>query len=1525
MTDLLDSIGGIADTAADFLLPEPTPGGQGFSPGNILSSIGTGLTDTLREGPLGLFEAGRQALYGGGSAKERLFLGGMAALGAGLGAREMHRAFSAQRMPTVAPAFRPARAPGFEQLEAVGLQRRFLAQTDDAVEYSKLAPHLSGYQHQILGGRTPENIAIGLTKGNTDPIAVGNAVAFLNQYTTVAGGMDHAQVDLARFQGAAGILKGPGADKIRKTWGRLEAGELVEGPEFDELATAVKSVSDLTNSIISPDLTFGPFGRVTEIHRTKGGEFLPVAEYPIDLSPERIADETNRKRTLERVNWTDPSVARQMEANLRHLARIGVEDYKLTSQGGASRFSEPLDLGPEWYYRSHDDIAREFNVADTDPEYPSLVAGVSFLSEAQDWSTNIEKAHRLYEVSKAAEIADPDFVDWLRHKTRADTGVHLYRGKKGKQHSATFNRILADSKDRGLKVADKDLKKVLRMWSGLESPESVFRSTDATKQKNFYLNLLNPDLTYPTTIDRHAFDALLGLDFGNTDRPINLSVSGGRQFYDVAQAVYQKVAEDLGFEAPHELQAVVWETWKRFKGSEGLAQQRGGWAKGDPMMLPDLLKSEPGLPARNFFFEALNGRGDAMPLNLKMDGVERIPLDVVEADLSVSGIGNVPLPDGSVGVVMDLNEYSSTIARTSAPFVRGKDGAYRWGPVYPERVSSLDSHSRQLARDPLSQSDTYLSQELEQVGGHPLAVPGQQILVEHEDGLKIAARRWGKAYPFARNKRSAPQRIHERLDPGSIPAERWMDPSESPLVTHAWATISSSMNPIQVAHAKTKGWKGARGKEWAYDQGTQRNALRREILNRGFHLQEVDGFYGGHEKGFLVIGMTKEEALEIGEKFGQSRVLTDQGFLYNRDAGFVMQAAAAGRIDRTAKVEFYPDSPGDEYTRFVVNGEEVYFSARGANGDLTDMEEIFDMSTITPRLDENVAVTRLMVRPGVDIAEAANNLAARRGVKRVSVYSDQATIGEGWQRSYERLVTDGPRTRVVRYADGPLGDPYGGHVFSKDASQYPWDPTPASNVEGPRNPDAIGYGYLAEEDRLVAITDELEFQSGAYAALVKGKYVEALDEQDLIPAVKAWRRALADGNPDARTAKLRTSSGTFDFPTDAALNPKQPPIVAKVKSGQVLERIRNDRARDVRGIAVDGGYRVGNEIEEISDEWFGEIDTTLGWFQERHADALDRWGLHKISVSPGLSGDADQFALLQWQKSGAIVLSKTYWSDPKVFTESLKYQRENTGALSPRVPSTPGGVVAHELGHVLHGAIRLAEGGLDSKKTPFDDAVIELLGGKKNWKETAKREISLTAGEEPSELVAEAVSEVVFGNPSPISQAVYDLVVKTLDDSLAFRRGMAMPIPARDPSGMIADAGFRRVDAREFHAAVEAAQQVEKNGRKVGETVYRYPVTEYRDMQTFLSEDGRTGFAVKSDGDLVSVFNVGRRGRGESAVNAGIAAGATKLDAFDEDGFLPQKYAKFGFEEVGREPWDPEYAPEGWRGGKPDVVYMQRS
>lgn len=112
----------------------------------------------------------------------------------------------------------------------------------------------------------------------------------------------------------------------------------------------------------------------------------------------------------------------------------------------------------------------------------------------------------------------------------------------------------------------------------------------------------------------------------------------------------------------------------------------------------------------------------------------------------------------------------------------------------------------------------------------------------------------------------------------------------------------------------------------------------------------------------------------------------------------------------------------------------------------------------------------------------------------------------------------------------------------------------------------------------------------------------------------------------------------------------------------------------------------------------------------------------------------------------------------------------------------------------------------------------------------------------------------------------------------------------------------------------------------VGAAVYVYPAQDYQGMRLFLAEDGKSGVAVKPDGDIVSVFS--NSGAGRSVLELAVAAGGTKLDAFDT--ILPQFYAAHGFKAVSRLGWDDSQAPDGWdkqamadfNGGEPDVVFM---
>ncbi len=120
----------------------------------------------------------------------------------------------------------------------------------------------------------------------------------------------------------------------------------------------------------------------------------------------------------------------------------------------------------------------------------------------------------------------------------------------------------------------------------------------------------------------------------------------------------------------------------------------------------------------------------------------------------------------------------------------------------------------------------------------------------------------------------------------------------------------------------------------------------------------------------------------------------------------------------------------------------------------------------------------------------------------------------------------------------------------------------------------------------------------------------------------------------------------------------------------------------------------------------------------------------------------------------------------------------------------------------------------------------------------------------------------------------------------------------------------------------------------LGTSVHTYTPEEYSKMKLFLSEDGLSGIAVKSNGDIVSAFaspyakRKNQMGRGHALIELAKQNGGVKLDAFDT--YLPDFYKKHGFIETNRSVWNEKYKPSGWNkeyykkynNGEPDVVYM---
>ena len=105
---------------------------------------------------------------------------------------------------------------------------------------------------------------------------------------------------------------------------------------------------------------------------------------------------------------------------------------------------------------------------------------------------------------------------------------------------------------------------------------------------------------------------------------------------------------------------------------------------------------------------------------------------------------------------------------------------------------------------------------------------------------------------------------------------------------------------------------------------------------------------------------------------------------------------------------------------------------------------------------------------------------------------------------------------------------------------------------------------------------------------------------------------------------------------------------------------------------------------------------------------------------------------------------------------------------------------------------------------------------------------------------------------------------------------------------------------------------------------------DYTDINLYLSDDGQSGFGIKPNGDIVSVFsnNKAEGGRSTYMLEMAISQGGRQLDCFDI--YLTKIYETHGFKPVAKMKWNDEYIPEGWNkenfknynNGEPDVVFM---
>lgn len=132
---------------------------------------------------------------------------------------------------------------------------------------------------------------------------------------------------------------------------------------------------------------------------------------------------------------------------------------------------------------------------------------------------------------------------------------------------------------------------------------------------------------------------------------------------------------------------------------------------------------------------------------------------------------------------------------------------------------------------------------------------------------------------------------------------------------------------------------------------------------------------------------------------------------------------------------------------------------------------------------------------------------------------------------------------------------------------------------------------------------------------------------------------------------------------------------------------------------------------------------------------------------------------------------------------------------------------------------------------------------------------------------------------------------------------------------------FDQADAKEFMKLVD---DFRGSSDMASANIHPYSLDDYKNMITKLSDDKKTGYALKDGGELVSVFSK-ERGRGSDLVTDAVNSGAKKLDAYDIGGKLPELYGKGGFKELSRSKFNPEYADPTntvLSSSKPDFVEM---
>lgn len=1398
MTDLFDSlaerVGEVAAPAApalDFLGLGPTdPYGQPRA-GNLIEALGRGVRDAALNSPLGLAVGAASLAQPEVSARDRLIFGGLLLAG---GAAAGRAAYSRLKRPIL-----EARAidlpPGFGPLQRMGAApAQYNPPSEMAAFIRGQRPGARGRQQRLLGAEDLTEQALVLADRQLDDVRLATMSSRLEQYASSSADPLDAQFDWALFDRAHELkkLSSSSLKPVRELYEKFTKGEQLADDEWLELSTAVRQVSDALENF-NADLSLQLTGTLESIeHSPIDGQYRPIVSFPLPRAGDVFGDENFRRQIMRSLN---PTVYFNRGVDhIKSLYRRGLTEESDRAAGRAP-LVPGFRLGRQWYQRHRQDILEQ---AGGDLDRARRLTAVAALSSAEtNWDINLPIAKRLDELLDSdSRIADQDFQWWLRDED-------AYTGKRRAKHSRMFGGILRKATTEwgvtnrktgekvGLTITAPDLKKILRL--AIEDPDQVFASTAtrSPKQKNFYLNLLDPDDPAPVTVDRHAFDVFWGLDTGLSNRPLDQARGAGDYTYDVIADAYRQAAFDLSREIgeevlPHQVQSMTWEVWRSDKRAynAGYARdERAGWSRRDPYRI----KGEEG---ENLAYLALIGQGPDMPASLTGGFGETLPVASYESIIGTDGIAVVPDASGSVAYATSVDPRTDRWARQLYPAVLAESGSAVWLKSRPLNVKELRAVDDAVPMTPNAVVETVPS------GTYLGTQDGTFIQYDWTTGNRRPSWAETPGKP-TRVKRDRPRYAAKRaglrdLTDGNAVADL--------LKNNAWAVLDVSF----------------------YDKA-QVKVIRNQLRERGY---EAVPLAGGEGDAAIVFGMAPGEAADL---VPEGTAFTNVGEVTNRKVAAINPADLVTAARENGGFTWSPITglavtrgkpvgtgvgelriPVDRFDEAAledwVDSNTVALSrpAHAIGGWINESDEVvLEVSRIATTTDEARALAerhnqfsffdldageefqnalhdpdvgvpprrpwiltarngdKVEVRPsdeaGSTMIERTSELADRHdyrvdefrthqipalvrdlehaGATNVVVYSRLPDI-EGLERAREHVFRAPGGIKIVRTADDTIGEAHSVPIHVRDAS-------------------ALSRRPLRVEADRVAV-DHIDFEERPGGKVRLDATEHDIPARDAATLIERFGHENVELRRDGKPVKLYKP------------RPAGPGAAARVSlAGPSFPMgVRHPSRDDV----IVAGVRIVPDLETgavLSVHTVSELQRGLEVFAAAHPEVLEIWRVPWIKVDRALHGKMKRgsyLAAVQPEPGDGIHLNADRWADELATLADLRHAHR----LDELAFADPAGVVVHELGHVALNLVELLENGSLGKTKRQSPTIARLIERNKQPSEHPDvPAISWRAYVNHHEMVAEAFADVlVGGGRSTMAREVYDIVTGRLRELL---------------------------------------------------------------------------------------------------------------------------------------------------------------